>query len=349
MTESKNQFLSRKRIRNLNKKEQDERWKQHLASQRGGATNRKSARSRPVRAQYAPCTEMYANSLANPFDVHGACVPGFPALSSRKSSVFSRGVFFTGTTATNFGFVCLAPHSAVANDINALIYSTAAGTTSVVTNANANQFNSEYTASDFTTLQVASRVVSAGIRVRYIGTELNRSGYMIPLEEPDHNTIVGASIGTFLSYDRAKTVATTRDWVSVTWQPVKPADLEFSHNAHLTEPYHMGILIGGFSGATSGAYEYESYVNLEYIGADVRGKTSSSSDVQGMMTVVSALSQADSIYMDAAARGRTTGIDIVNAVNKGINLYESAKKGFDLLTQGYKAASFGMEAAALIM
>lgn len=88
--------------------------------------------------------------------------------------------------------------------------------------------NSPYGYADFNSSDVRGRLVSYEIRVRYVGTELNRGGEISYLFEPHHDGLQGQSLATMLKYNEAKRFsinsAKGEGWASLLWHPAEDQD-----------------------------------------------------------------------------------------------------------------------------
>jgi len=127
-----------------------------------------------------------------------------------------------------------------------------------------------------TTNNVSYRLVGAGIRVRYMGTELNRGGRILPyrtrMNDPFISTVAGAVL---LSDPQFITSPTSRTWHGVTYFPAKSTDMSYSNynvptttrggaNALPTDNYYiMGCIIDG-APATQ-PFEFEAVAHFEVI------------------------------------------------------------------------------------
>ena len=123
------------------------------------------------------CAADYAMCLSNPFTGPLACVPVSPTVMSLKLRAWTKGEFKSGTAGV--GYINADPYSAVASDLACVRHSDAAyaGSTvalSGVAGTSAHFSNSPYINASFTNGAAGAqyRVVSAGLRIRYIGTEL---------------------------------------------------------------------------------------------------------------------------------------------------------------------------------
>lgn len=243
----------------------------------------------------SPCARDYARSLVNPFEGPTACIPNFPACMSRKVRVFSKGVFSTGTSG--FGFILVDPLLAAINDQGSLWYSLSnyAGTTitdTVVVGTQTASSNSDYPIATIgpASTQVQVRVVSSGIRIRYIGTELNRGGQIVGLSEPTHDSLTNRSFVDLSGQERSRLIPVLdRNWVTLTYFPVQPAESEFSSDvvpaSRPCPAKFMAFAVNAASSGTPLSYEYEFFTNLEYTGLNVRGLTPSHVDYVGFSAV----------------------------------------------------------------
>lgn len=218
-----------------------------------------------------------------------ACVPTFPALQSLKARVYSRGYVYTGTN--NAGFIILDPVRSSTNDGDSIYFTstTAAPTQFTVVAAAgvaAANTNASYAQADFNLNEsgFGVRVVSSGIRIRYAGTELNRGGNIIALQDPTHSTLDGRTPAEMLAEMQARSFPVNRQWTTVLYKPVSSGDLNFAQaNPGASQAYYVGLWIAG---ATSSApFEYEVYSILEYQGVNVRGQSPSHTDPTGFAAV----------------------------------------------------------------
>lgn len=223
------------------------------------------------------CSVNYAGALLNPFNgPSGVCIPSTFSPASGKYKVFSRLTMSTGSN--NFGFVLVQPTAA--NDL-AYIHSsgsTYAGTTLVTTGTGVTSttVNSPFAAADFSTAQatVKARLVAAGVRIRFIGTEVDRGGQVIGLVHPDHSSMAGMTLADIRAFSTCYTSKVNREWHSICYNPIQPDDLQ----------YHADPLFGNVSNAymafvvqapatAAGTFEVEIAYHFEAIGPTVRNPT----------------------------------------------------------------------------
>jgi hypothetical protein len=225
---------------------------------------------------------------------------GFP-LPSVKTKVFAKGNAVQGTS---MGFVILNPFLAAMNDVNCVYYSetaavyagTSPSETAGTVGVGESVSNARYASADISTSGIQYRVVSAGLRVKYRGTELNRGGRFIAYEHPSHGTTVGMTNGDQLAMPGVTSVGVEGGdaWVSVVMSGVKqPEELNYrtvTSSANGTRPFLSITWDGGANPTFS--VEWEAYVNLEYIGTAIVGLTPSHHDPVGASVAANAVNTA---------------------------------------------------------
>jgi hypothetical protein len=234
------------------------------------------------------CAMDYFSSLAAPFETPGGvCIPAevFP-LPSQKIKTFLKGRFQAGTTG--IGFITVSP---IVTNSGAVITSS----TALSVGAPATQFNA-FTAVQTLTMpqfpfdEVArtaggynSRIVSYGIRIKYIGKLMDRNGVTTSLEEPDHKNMYSLTT-TPSNLDRVNGHPQSHlsrvggeVWDSEIFYsgPVSPAEIEFSNT-----PFPLGqyISIICVQGEPGDSYEFEYVQHTEVIGTLAIAKTPSHAD-----------------------------------------------------------------------
>jgi len=239
--------------------------------------------------------QIYAASLANPTIDMEAALPSFPAMMTRKMHVYSKGVFSTGTLASgNFGWILFDPLRAAVQDLDCVDISLTTSTSTlalqtvpVVGDALFAFSNSEYLAASIGVTPLAQfRLVSACIRVRYIGTNLNEGGQLVGLMDPNHGSLAGKTFANFDAYDESVRFPVDKKWTMISWKPVEASDLSFvsAFPAKGNATYPMGFAVQGPSGVQI-PLEYEVYANFEFTGTNVRQKTPSPVDTLGFDAV----------------------------------------------------------------
>jgi hypothetical protein len=234
---------------------------------------------------------------------------------------FVKGITVIGSG--DFGYVVVRPGSLAASDQNSVFYtdSSFAGTAIATsgTGVLAAKSNSDYVNAQFGISGVQFRLVTVGVRIKYRGTELNRGGRVIALEEPDHQSLIGLNASALLAYRQATSLRPTGGdkWMElVSSGPKVPEELEYSavFSGGQTNGHY---LVFAFEGQANMAFEFEVFANFELIGSAVRGKTPSHHDGPGAFAVSNALTVA-----------ADTGQDISESPTKRISKIGNLAKEF---------------------
>jgi hypothetical protein len=334
---------------------------QNQRSKKGGAVPRnRNNRNKAERAllnqgvtvgHLSQCADTYMRVLSNPFtDVDNACIPDAITLPSQKMRVTCRGTFYSGTNG--FGFVGINPWTGITSDgISTTqgigctaVYSTVnynyayvtlpmTSTTGGIATANS---NSIYTRAAMNGAQGALnfRLVGCGLRVRYIGTELNMGGRIIMYRQrtnfPDVNNNLSPAYALNDVFYHSSTMS--RSWKQITYLPARTEDLSYHSfndpsNVGVTDYRIMWALVDGT--VTNVAFEFESIYYYEIVGVGSSGiqVTRSHSDPVGFGAIMSALPQTL----------RDTGSSLYNYMRDGaMSALKTATSG--LITTGLRVA-----------
>lgn len=234
-----------------------------------------------------------------------ACMPVTPAMNSRKMRPFVRGQLSTSST-TGFGFL-LANMLAYANN-NTTAYKTGATYAASVlatsgTGVTALTSNSDVASTGFGDGLANYRLVSMGMRVRYRGSELNRGGRVVVLEEPDHSSLNGLTVDQVLAYEKAKEFEVDGKWCTLLFSgPVSPEEYDYQNASNLptiSNPY-MAIIVEAASATTSVTFDYEIFWNYELIGPTVRGKSASDADDVGTSVILGSVRSLNGSSFDSS-------------------------------------------------
>lgn len=295
------------------------------------------------------CAAHYALAVGSPFsrEANGACVPTFPARMSQKVTAFLTGSILVGLQ--QFGFVGVAP--CVANNGSMIYASTAAynGTAIDYLNATGVQVaplsSLPYTSAQLlggdVTLPapVSGRIVSCAIRVRYVGTELNKGGVMYCLVTPDHTNTQGFSMQSLSAYSETIKVHVGRQWTTIVASAIDQAECSYPEEAtvatgdpatrHMLYPYSQQnaitaavqtigapIIVIGIQSTAANAFEYEVVQHVEYIGSLTQSMaTKSHSDQNGLSKVTEA---AGNVMSLRAANGAAQEPSFLASLKKTI-------------------------------
>lgn len=239
----------------------------------------------------------YAASLVHPYEIGSAvCVPDYPSLPSRKMHVYSRGFVSTGTLG--FGFIVFNPPRGVANDIDSIFYSDSTYAGAVTSSTAGAGVLAARCISDYTDASLAGtgtfaryRLVSAGIRVRYAGTELNRGGVAVGLQHPMHGTLVGLNFQQFDTHPLSERFRPGQSWATINFCPTLVGELDYSGSPPSTRgQYFLAWALQAPAAGTAAVFEYEVAANYEINGQDIRGMTASFADPTGMAVLSSTMS-----------------------------------------------------------
>jgi len=235
--------------------------------------------------------------LTNPFGYFNngveVCIPDLNSKPSYKLQIKQRGTFAVGSAG--FGFVAVNPLNHVNNLINISTSGPAfAGTTLLpVAAGTGGWLNLQLPYAS--TAPRYSRLVGAGLRIRYIGKELDKSGIQVGViaNSALQDTLGGRTFTELASRpDNSHTTQVSRGWHSISWRPADE-ELRDWHQDAINTPY-IGITIDNVKmvlavEATAGnLYEWEYISFLEFASSFqnlVPGVTASHSDTDGMSAV----------------------------------------------------------------
>lgn len=324
---TKKKFYERKSIRNLSSAEKAKRWKQHQSNantsrKRPAQQSKKAPRQAPVDA----CLSDYAKSSLAPWNEITPCVPRFPGLPSLKQKFFVRGTMNTGTAGV--GFVMAMPWASnqdLSTTSGACRYSTSTYATSFLNynsglgGTNAAFLNSPYTNAEFDGESLSCRIVSAGIRIKYIGTVLDKGGVIYAVQQPDHESLDGKSVESLSAYDKVRAISVGNEWVGVTYTPIRAEELEYNDNPYpKSVKDYLAIVAVAPDPAKTLPFAFEYYVNVELIGSGARGKTPTpvSSQTETIMSQIASV--ANTASQAVKASGVTLG-QTLQVLNYGMN------------------------------
>jgi hypothetical protein len=195
--------------------------------------------------------------------------------------------------------------------------------------------NTMFTSADFATVASGQpglkfRPVGIGLRVRYIGTQLNMRGRLATIQTPDHEDISSMFATTYNNFDQTKLFPVTKNWVMQSWSPSDSDEVDLSSLTVVTAtpgdpppnegqvPYPIGAIFNYSSIAGEGfSFEYEVVAIHEVCGSSARGATKSVTDPVGFEAI---LSSVDTV-------GKKVGSEFYNALLNKVTDFISHQSG----------------------
>lgn len=245
------------------------------------------------------CVTDYVRALLDPFEGPLACIPQPPCVESRKSRFWVKGTMTIGTSG--FGFVMVAPLRMAANDSNSVYFNdglyAGVNTSTAGVGVSLANSNSSYNVLNFGD-PVANpglnqtRVVAAGVRLRYTGSELTKSGLTYPYFHRTNGSVVNQNVVNFYGNQGYEARAVTRAWTSVEYRPVNDSDYIYS-GAVSSANFNICILVTGTPGNT---YEFDCCSVLEISGRNVTAMTPTHADPIGMQATQAVMSSETSAF-----------------------------------------------------
>jgi hypothetical protein len=246
------------------------------------------------------CSKKYLAVLANPWlPISDACVPDNITIPSFKVNFFTRATFVVGTAGV--GFVNMNPYICFGDNPWIDVTTATYAATDIVPDDSSPAYttylnNSPYTTADFQSPNgtLRRRVVAAGIKARYIGPELTRSGRVIEYRQLINDSVfIGGpiSIGALMNNRETVSAGVDREWHYALWRPANSTDCFYETDDKLAE----ACLLIAVQGAPPGAsYEFEAIAHFEIIGSRLPNTTKSESDPIGIGVVSSAIANTGS-------------------------------------------------------
>jgi len=236
----------------------------------------------------------------------------------------------------------MEPVNGLANDAIQVIGSGAAYTLTVVSLASVNNItassNSDYAAAQVgvADTQLEYKLVSAGLKIRYIGTELERGGQLIGLQDQNHKSMEGRSLASVSGEETSKRFPIDRKWKRVLFRPIDDDDLDFQNQLHVYTPaatdptFYMGFIVQAPDASTSISFEFEAYANFEVMGRIVRGATKSHVDPVGAGAVQAVIATGSNLYPTDVPSGELEARmvhDVAHYVQEHTTTFHKVQKG----------------------
>lgn len=240
------------------------------------------------------------------------CVPSFPSLKSRRHRYFSRGTFNVGNAGN--GQIMFCPrrlannYTTTSNTLPPLIvFSNPAldpGTTFTLLDSSGTlpagfvgiNTNSDYATADVGNQFVTMRTVASGLRIRYAGADINRSGINNMVTVPGHQSLSGQTLAAISNYESYFRLPVEKKWAVLTYVPAVQAEYNYDtdisfglggENGIIQDSHYMGIMItGAFPGVL---FEYETVHLMEVVGPFIRDLVPAESDIRALEMTTNAL------------------------------------------------------------
>lgn len=274
----------------------------------------------------SPCCHQYALALSDPWDVKAPVgLPGEIPLPTYKFACRARGTFIIGNAGN--GFIAINPmgllnsNVAISTTIRPILttttdymgsgytpYSSLTGlSTGVVGSYFDSPFNIDSYALTTPPLGITTRIVGGGVKVRYVGSELNRAGRIFAYRNPVNVPMVMPSTppvtlteSQLTANKECSTQPVNREWHAALYKPATSKDLSFSQRDDVRnvdgrevayEFVQSPTLLCYVSGSTAGnAFEYDVMIWAEAVGTNLSMLTPTFSDPSGKAAVLSAVS-----------------------------------------------------------
>jgi len=287
----------------------------------------------------SPCAKKYLKALCDPFQpITGVCIPDNQDAPSLKFFSRVRGGMNVGTGQV--GFVIASAQNQT-NDSFAVCSTIATFVTINVPQAGVTvgtlsvpnaQF--PYTTAQLNAFGYVARVVAAGIRIRYTGTELNRSGRVFCVRVPSDQTLVAATVPGILSRSNVKTKIVDRSWHGLSYIPTLSSDFDYKSTDQVLGAANVDLVIGVEGAVAGNGFEYEAVWMHEICnGAAALGVnplTTSHSDTVGLSASRSFFEQTEindagpGVYDQAINFMKQFSLaDVSRFISGGVQVYNS--------------------------
>lgn len=244
------------------------------------------------------CTRDYASALMNPWDMESPpCIPDLITLPSYKFGARARGTFQIGTAGV--GFVAISPYAGVARQtsfplsIFHVYYTSSAYSLATFTDVGGTTglgaaFNDTPLLLDNLSRKgFQFRTVGCGVKCKYMGSEISRSGRIVEYRQPNNQAItVGSTAQDLLNNREANTAANDRKEHYVQFRPANQADLYYQDQLLFSNPTMLLLVEGGTPGQS---FEYDAVWWFECTGQLLPSLSRSHSDPIGTAAVHGAL------------------------------------------------------------
>jgi len=198
-------------------------------------------------------------------------------------------------------------------------------------------FNTDYAYPiALTTMQ---RVVGAGLRVRFAGTELNRGGTLHCVEQPNHESLSQLNVANISQLESYFREPITREWTTLVYTPVQELEINFNqdpgNNIFYNQFTHsIGFLFDAANVGASQQFDFEAIVLFEVVGPQIRDLKLSECDPVGLSLVQNVIRPETQLVANESGPGK---------------VFDMIRSGFDMVTTvaPYVARAVGMAAMLL--
>jgi len=302
------------------------------------------------------CAPLLKSLRIDQFRSENPCIPTIPNVKSRKFSSFLRGDFLASIGANpGGGFIAFAPRrlaqDGVATNYNTCpIYASNINwnplgvgspypildvTAAIDTGVNGFSFNADYTSSQLPLVNgrgIKYRIVAAGLRIRYTGTEVNLAGTIHATIMPNHDTLSQGTVTQLGQLETYFRYPMTREWITIAHSPVMDDDFLYFPDS-INNPTFFGTLFStqsfqhymGFqiTDCAAGSFQWEAVTHYEVVGSEVRGLTPTPADLPGVSAVLSAVTPSLSIEVNKLSHQNK---DIGGILSEGIQMVSGLGK-----------------------
>jgi hypothetical protein len=298
------------------------------------------------------CASDYVAALTDPFAGPLACVPSDIINNNRISRSFIKGVFACGP---NVGFIAFDPIHASFNDVPAVISSKSSYAGSIMDLNNVADTNLDLSNADYpeTSIGVASpglsyRVVAAGLRFRYRGTELDRGGTIHALIDPTHDPLLNRTVSNIDAEMQSKQLPVVKQWSTLLYRPAHQTEMLMSSStpgaitkhpgitANAGIHWYIGALITPPTSTSLSSFEYEAFTVTEYQGRNVRGQVTTHTDPIGLSAAVQATVDIRPTQASTETISRNAFTTFANVVRDGMTHMASDPSHGDLFGEQFK-------------
>lgn len=268
------------------------------------------------------CDRLLQSLQLSAYKEENPCIPTMPNVKSRKFQAWARGEFQCSSAPGGIpgsAFITFAPRR-LANDGNPAMGGVCpiyVSTPSWIAPLGATipdvevpspitppgsyvgyNLNTDYPSTALplvTGRGIKYRVVGSGLRIRYIGTEINRGGIVHCTVTPNHDTVALADINQLGQLETYSRYPVTRDWVEIMHSPVMEDDFLYRPDQGTNPSYYTTLfstapfehyMVQQVTDCVGGAFEWQAVVHFEAVGAEVRGLTPTPVDVTGVSAVL---------------------------------------------------------------